>query len=60
VDYAQIHGLTAEVRQKLDRIRPHTIAQASRIIGMTPAALSAIAIHLSVTRGAAPADQQLT
>jgi tRNA uridine 5-carboxymethylaminomethyl modification enzyme len=47
LDYAAIHGLTAEVRQKLDRVRPHTIAQASRIIGMTPAALSAIAIHLA-------------
>jgi tRNA uridine 5-carboxymethylaminomethyl modification enzyme len=47
MDYAAIHGLTAEVRQKLDRVRPHTIAQASRIIGMTPAALSAIAIHVT-------------
>ena len=46
LDYEEVHGLTNEVREKLDRIRPRTVGQASRIKGMTPAGVSALLIHL--------------
>ncbi len=46
IDYAQIGGLSAEIRQKLARHRPETIGQASRIQGMTPAAISILLVHL--------------
>jgi len=46
MDYDRIHGLTMEVRQKLARVRPVSLGQASRISGVTPAALSAIQVHL--------------
>ena len=46
-DYASVSGLSNELRQKLDRHRPVSIAQASRIEGMTPAAL---ALLLALTR----------
>jgi tRNA uridine 5-carboxymethylaminomethyl modification enzyme len=46
LDYAQINGLSAEISQKLIRHRPQTIGQASRIQGMTPAAISILLIHL--------------
>lgn len=46
IDYIAIPGLSNEVRQKLDLVRPTTIGQASRIPGMTPAAVSLLLIHL--------------
>jgi len=45
-DYAQVHGLSNEVREKLERIRPANIGQAGRISGITPAAVSLLLIHL--------------
>jgi tRNA uridine 5-carboxymethylaminomethyl modification enzyme len=45
-DYGSVRGLSAEVREKLERTRPDTIGQASRIPGMTPAAISLLLIHL--------------
>ena len=45
-DYTAIKGLSNEVREKLERIRPETIGQASRISGMTPAAISLLLIQL--------------
>jgi tRNA uridine 5-carboxymethylaminomethyl modification enzyme len=45
-DYAGISGLTAEVREKLMRFRPDTLGQASRIQGVTPAAISLLSISL--------------
>ena len=45
-DYAQVRGLSAEVREKLLRHRPATVGQAARIPGMTPAAVSLMLIHL--------------
>jgi tRNA uridine 5-carboxymethylaminomethyl modification enzyme len=42
LDYAAIPSLSMELRQKLSRIRPSTLAQAGRVDGMTPAALAAI------------------
>ncbi len=44
--YADVKGLSNEVREKLERIRPESIGQASRIAGMTPAAISLLLIHL--------------
>jgi tRNA uridine 5-carboxymethylaminomethyl modification enzyme len=46
-DYAGVHGLSAEVRQKLERVRPETVGQAQRIPGMTPAAISLLLVHLA-------------
>lgn len=46
IDYAKIPGLSAEVQQKLQEVRPNTIGQASRIPGLTPAAISLLLIHL--------------
>ena len=46
IDYSLIQGLSNEVRQKLIDVRPQTIGQASRIPGMTPAAVSMLLVHL--------------
>ena len=46
LDYGVISGLSREMQEKLERIRPATIGQASRIPGVTPAALSLV--HLSI------------
>ncbi|MFK8068905.1 MAG: tRNA uridine-5-carboxymethylaminomethyl(34) synthesis enzyme MnmG [Gammaproteobacteria bacterium] len=45
-DYGTVHGLSAEVEQKLSDYRPTTIGQASRISGVTPAAISLLLVHL--------------
>jgi tRNA uridine 5-carboxymethylaminomethyl modification enzyme len=46
LDYAKVAGLSNEVRQKLAQHKPQTIGQASRIQGITPAAVSLLLIHL--------------
>ena len=46
MDYDAIGGLSNEIRQKLKTVRPETIAQASRIQGVTPAAVSQLLVHL--------------
>lgn len=46
MDYSNIKALSIEVRQKLNRQQPETLGQASRISGMTPAAISILLIHL--------------
>jgi tRNA uridine 5-carboxymethylaminomethyl modification enzyme len=46
LDYAQVRGLSNEVRQKLAQQRPTTLGQAARIPGLTPAAISILLIHL--------------
>ncbi len=46
IQYDQISGLSAELQQKLTAIKPLTIAQAKRIPGITPAAISLLLIHL--------------
>jgi tRNA uridine 5-carboxymethylaminomethyl modification enzyme len=51
-DYAQVRGLSVEVREKLMRVRPATIGQAARIPGVTPAAVSLLLIHLKRQSGA--------
>jgi tRNA uridine 5-carboxymethylaminomethyl modification enzyme len=45
-DYSNMEGLSNEVKQKLNQIRPETLAAASRIQGVTPAAVSLLLIHL--------------
>jgi len=50
MDYEQVIGLSNEVRQKLIEIRPGTLGQASRIPGMTPAAVSLLLVHLKKQR----------
>jgi len=50
LDYAGIHGLSAEVTQKLNRVKPNTIAQAANIPGVTPAAISLLLVHLKRKR----------
>ena len=46
LDYNSIMGLSNEVRQKLSKIRPENLGQASRISGVTPAAVSLLLVHL--------------
>jgi tRNA uridine 5-carboxymethylaminomethyl modification enzyme len=46
IDYEQVRGLSIEVRQKLAAQRPETIGQASRISGVTPAAISLLLVHI--------------
>jgi tRNA uridine 5-carboxymethylaminomethyl modification enzyme len=50
LDYAQVTALSFEVRQKLARHRPQTLGQASRISGVTPAAVSLLLVHLKKGR----------
>ncbi|WP_263416969.1 tRNA uridine-5-carboxymethylaminomethyl(34) synthesis enzyme MnmG [Terriglobus albidus] len=47
-DYTQISGLSREMKEKLSRVRPATIGQASRIPGVTPAAVSLINIYIEI------------
>ncbi|RTL30358.1 MAG: tRNA uridine-5-carboxymethylaminomethyl(34) synthesis enzyme MnmG [Burkholderiales bacterium] len=50
LDYMQVAALSIEVRQKLSKHRPETLGQASRISGITPAAISLLLIHLKKGR----------
>ena len=51
LDFAAVSGLSGEVRQKLARARPATLREAARVPGVTPAAINAISIHLTVKYG---------
>ncbi|KTC68832.1 glucose-inhibited division protein A [Legionella birminghamensis] len=53
LNYSQVTGLSNEVVQKLNKIRPTTLAQAGRISGVTPAALSLLLVHLKKNRASA-------
>ena len=46
-DFQSIPSLSSEVKEKLSRIKPHSLGQASRISGITPAAISILMIHLT-------------
>ncbi len=52
-DFSDVHGLSAELTEKLERIRPPSIDQAQRIPGMTPAAISQLLVYLKRHRSAA-------
>ena len=46
IDYSKVKGLSAEVQQKLNHHKPETVGQASRISGVTPAAVALLMVHL--------------
>ena len=46
LDYSSVRGLSKEVQQKLNQHKPETLGQASRISGLTPAAISLLLVHL--------------
>jgi tRNA uridine 5-carboxymethylaminomethyl modification enzyme len=47
-EFSHIPGLSTEVKQKLDRVRPETLGQAGRIPGVTPAAIAVLDVYLSL------------
>ncbi|MCH7506006.1 MAG: tRNA uridine-5-carboxymethylaminomethyl(34) synthesis enzyme MnmG [Proteobacteria bacterium] len=49
-DFGGVQGLSNEVREKLQSVRPDTIGQASRVPGVTPAAISLLLVHLKKSR----------
>jgi tRNA uridine 5-carboxymethylaminomethyl modification enzyme len=53
IDFRTLPGISREVQEKLDRIRPRSLGQAARISGITPAAVAILHIHLK-KRGCAP------
>ena len=58
LDYQLVKALSHEVRQKLGRHRPETLGQASRMSGVTPAAVSLLLVHLKKGRFAGFSDHQ--
>lgn len=52
-DYDQVRGLSVEARQKLNQAQPQTLGQASRLPGVTPAAVSLLLVHLKKNQRAA-------
>ncbi|GAP35072.1 tRNA uridine-5-carboxymethylaminomethyl(34) synthesis enzyme MnmG [Piscinibacter sakaiensis] len=59
LDYHAVSALSYEVRHKLSQHRPETLGQASRISGVTPAAVSLLLVHLKKLRGRAPAAPEV-
>jgi tRNA uridine 5-carboxymethylaminomethyl modification enzyme len=60
LDYGVISGLSREMREKLERVRPATIGQASRIPGVTPAALSLVHVSIRLQAGRRPSKSDPT
>lgn len=58
LDYSELSGLSNEVVEKLSRVKPLSLGQASRISGITPAAVSILQIHLRKHRTAGPSAPQ--
>lgn len=54
LDYAAMPGLSREIVEKLTRVQPQSMAQASRIPGITPASLSIVLLHLELHQGPQP------
>ena len=50
INYSEIKGLSLEARQKLDKIKPTSIGQASRISGVSPADINVLLIYLQIKR----------
>jgi tRNA uridine 5-carboxymethylaminomethyl modification enzyme len=57
IDYKSLTGLRAEARQQLERVRPLTVGQASRIPGVSPADISVLLVHLERRRRSARSKQ---
>ena len=57
-DYASVRGLSAELGEKLEQLKPETIGLASRIPGMTPAAISLLLVHLK--KGTSPRQHRIS
>ncbi|MDE0331094.1 MAG: tRNA uridine-5-carboxymethylaminomethyl(34) synthesis enzyme MnmG [Nitrospinae bacterium] len=51
ISYADVGHLTAEVRQRLEQVRPKTLGQASRISGVTPAAVAVLEVYIRKQSG---------
>lgn len=51
VDFHAVRGLSTEVRERLSKMRPRSLGQAARMPGITPAALSLLAVHLKARTG---------
>lgn len=60
LDYSTVHGLSNEVKQKLNQHQPETIGQAARISGITPAAISLLLVHLKRGMARQTAKQEKT
>jgi tRNA uridine 5-carboxymethylaminomethyl modification enzyme len=56
LDYRAVRGLSKEAQQKLDQHKPETIGQASRLSGLTPAAISLLLVHLKRGFAVGPRD----
>ena len=56
LDYGAMRSLSSEVKEKLSRVLPGTLGQASRIPGVTPAAVAALAVHIKRWVASAPSD----
>lgn len=53
IDFLQISGLASEAKEKLSKIRPRTVGQASRVSGVTPSDISILLVYLEAWRGKA-------
>ena len=60
MDYSQIHSLSSEIKEKLSRIRPINLGQASRVSGVTPAAISILMVWLEKVRRSKTDDGRRT
>jgi tRNA uridine 5-carboxymethylaminomethyl modification enzyme len=58
-DYTRVSGLSREMVEKLSRIRPMTIGQASRLAGVTPAAVSLIQCFMEIGNRESQARQRI-
>lgn len=58
-NYNAVPGFSREVREKFNRVRPETVGQASRISGVTPAAISLLLVAIEKNRRQFPATQQI-
>ncbi len=58
-NYNMVSGFSSEVREKFNRVRPETVGQASRISGVTPAAISLLLVAIEKSRRQVPATRQI-
>jgi tRNA uridine 5-carboxymethylaminomethyl modification enzyme len=51
VDFGNVTGLSSEAKERLANVRPQSLGQAARMAGITPAAVSLLAVHIKSRRG---------